>query len=145
MGDSELLNSVAAIIESGHLPNDECARALRKLASRLDSATPVSVEERLRSMVRNMPDSDGFKRYESSDWLRTVAAEMPPDDKVKADKVSEIADDLEVLEATLDLCWEADARAREMWQKATGKTLIWPDSAKLSVWLMQELEKRGGL
>lgn len=45
-------------------------------------------------------------------------------------------------DALFDIQWEADQRAIKMWQKATGKVLVWPDSAKLSVWLMGELDKR---
>ena len=50
--------------------------------------------------------------------------------------------ELEVMEheQLFSLQWKADMRAIKMWQKANpGNDLVWPDSAKLSVWLMDQL------
>lgn len=43
---------------------------------------------------------------------------------------------LEELEASFDLRWKADMKAIKKWQKATGRTLVWPDHADLCVWLL---------
>ena len=51
--------------------------------------------------------------------------------------------ELEVLEheQLFSLQWKADMRAIKMWQEANpGNDLVWPDSAKLSVWLLERLD-----
>lgn len=44
-------------------------------------------------------------------------------------------------DASFDLRWKADMRAIKRWQKATGKTAIWPDHADLCVWLLEQNDK----
>lgn len=43
--------------------------------------------------------------------------------------------------ASFELRWQADMRAIKRWQKATGKTKVWPDHADLCLYLMEELER----
>ena len=51
----------------------------------------------------------------------------------------------DALQTSADLRWKADMRAIKKWQKATGKTLVWPDHADLCIWLMEQLDTLGGL
>ena len=46
---------------------------------------------------------------------------------------------LDELEALFDLEWKADQRAIACWQASTGETLVWPDRAKLLLWLLERL------
>lgn len=45
-------------------------------------------------------------------------------------------------ELVFDAQWAADQRAIKMWREANpGNDLVWPDGAKLSLWLMEQLEQ----
>lgn len=45
-------------------------------------------------------------------------------------------------EQLFSLQWKADQRGIKMWQEANpGNDLVWPDSAKLSVWLLEQFDK----
>ncbi len=55
-------------------------------------------------------------------------------DKEKEDKLAE-------LETLFDVTWAADMRAIKRWQAATGRVLTWPDSADLTVWLLEQLDE----
>ena len=57
------------------------------------------------------------------------------------DVPSECEQDLADLKAVFDLCYEADMRAIKKWQDATGKSLVWPDSANLTGWLLEQIDK----
>lgn len=46
--------------------------------------------------------------------------------------------ELKRLRASFELRHRADMRAIKRWQKATGRTKIWPDHADLLVWLMEK-------
>lgn len=63
-----------------------------------------------------------------------VAIFSGPDAK---DRAEEYAD----AEASFNLRWECDMRAIKMWQKETGKTLVWPSHDDLCVWLLNRLAK----
>ena len=44
-------------------------------------------------------------------------------------------------EQLFSLQWKADLRGIKMWQEANpGNDLVWPDSAKLSVWLLEQMD-----
>jgi hypothetical protein len=46
------------------------------------------------------------------------------------------------LQAAFDLQWAADQRARELWCAAhPGNDLVWPDRARLVLWLMERAER----
>ena len=46
------------------------------------------------------------------------------------------------LQGVFDLIWKADMRAIQMWQEANpGNDRVWPDGAKLTIWLMGQLDK----
>lgn len=48
--------------------------------------------------------------------------------------------ELDDMQATFDLRWEADQRAIKRWQAAhPGNDLVWPDHADLVVWLLEQL------
>ena len=48
-------------------------------------------------------------------------------------------EELQQLKASFDLRWNADMRARKLWQEAhPGNDLVWPDHADLCVWLMEQ-------
>jgi hypothetical protein len=48
--------------------------------------------------------------------------------------------DLEDMQRTFDLMWEADQRAIKRWQAAhPGNDLVWPDRSKLTEWLLEQL------
>ena len=55
-------------------------------------------------------------------------------------ELQETRTELSEMNQSFELRWQADLRAIERWQKATGKTMTWPDCADLSVWLMDRLE-----
>lgn len=46
------------------------------------------------------------------------------------------------LEKTFALRWKADMRAIKRWQKATGKTQVWPDHVDLVCWLIEQLDAK---
>lgn len=53
-----------------------------------------------------------------------------------------LQDEMDALQKTFDLQWEAQQRAIKRWQKATGKELVWPDTTDLIVWLMERLDSQ---
>ena len=59
---------------------------------------------------------------------------------VLADALDAAEADTKEQDVSIELRRDADRRARDRWQKATGKAMEWPDSAMLSVWLMERLE-----
>lgn len=86
-----------------------------------------------------------------ADWLHGLADEGGKGvvNNIDARCLGRVADIIDTLEekvaeydAVFDIQWKADQRAIKMWQKATGEVLKWPDSAKLSVWLMGEIDER---
>ena len=52
--------------------------------------------------------------------------------------LSEAAEEIQELQATLDMTWAAQQRAIKIWQEAHGKPETWPDHAKLVGWLLGE-------
>ncbi len=50
--------------------------------------------------------------------------------------------ELDEMNASFQLRWKADMRAIKRWQKATGKTMTWPDHVDLVCWLMKQLEAK---
>lgn len=51
-------------------------------------------------------------------------------------------EEIEDLQRTFDLRWQADMRAIKRWQEANpGNDLTWPDHADLVVWLLEQLPK----
>ena len=83
--------------------------------------------------------SETLTRYDNPDdngW-------MNPDstgDWVKYEAYRQLETELADMKATFDLRWNADMRARKMWQNANpGNELTWPDHADLVVWLMEQL------
>lgn len=56
------------------------------------------------------------------------------------EQLEEALADLEERRASFELQWKASQRAIKMWQAAhPGNDLVWPDTAKLDVWLMEQL------
>lgn len=57
--------------------------------------------------------------------------------------VNRIREENHEWQASFDLRWKADCRARERWQAAhPDQPLTWPDHADMCVWLMEQLEAR---
>lgn len=50
--------------------------------------------------------------------------------------VKEVKDHRELF----DRHWEAEQRGIKRWQDATGRTLVWPDTANFTLWLLGRLE-----
>lgn len=44
------------------------------------------------------------------------------------------------LEGLFDLRWKADMKAIKIWQKETGRDLVWPDHTDMVVWLIKKLD-----
>lgn len=61
---------------------------------------------------------------------------------VGVEKLEDIADELESLNASSSLRWNADMRAINRWrkEKPRARALLWPDHADLCVWLLNQLE-----
>lgn len=60
----------------------------------------------------------------------------------RAEQMKKTEAELAELQGVFDLIWKADMRAIEMWQEANpGNDLVWPDGAKLTLWLMGQLDK----
>lgn len=58
-------------------------------------------------------------------------------------RIHEIITELQDLNATFDLMWDANQRAIKMWQKAhPGNDNVWPDQAKMIFWLLEERQKK---
>ena len=55
--------------------------------------------------------------------------------------VPELMYQLAELQTSMNLRWKADRQAIKLWEKATGKKLMWPDHADLCMWLMEQLAK----
>jgi len=66
--------------------------------------------------------------------------ESPPCSACAA-RFREIQQERDELQATFDLHWKAERRGLEMWREATGKLLILPDTASLTVWLIERLDR----
>jgi len=60
-------------------------------------------------------------------------------------ELDELKEEVADLNALFDIRYRAGQRAIKMWQKATGKTHIWPDYADLCVWLMKRLDEHDEL
>jgi hypothetical protein len=58
------------------------------------------------------------------------------------EKCGQELDRVKELEFTFDLRWKADMRAIKIWQKKTGRKLVWPDHADLVVWLLEQLDEK---
>lgn len=44
--------------------------------------------------------------------------------------------------ASFDLYHKAEIRAIEMWKEAGGDPRVWPDKARLTIWLLEQLDKK---
>lgn len=67
-------------------------------------------------------------------WLIVVVAYIFSERRVE-DMEAKLKD----MDASFELRWKADMRAIRRWQKATEKTMTWPDHADLCVWLMDRI------
>ncbi len=56
-------------------------------------------------------------------------------------ELENLREELQGMNASFELRWKADMRAIERWQKATGRTHVWPDHADLCVWLMEQNDR----
>lgn len=75
---------------------------------------------------------DERRRKVLGQYQAELAATRTENERLKTDNKE--------LQATFDLVHAANTRAIERWQAATGKELVWPDTADLCVWLMEQLE-----
>jgi hypothetical protein len=58
-----------------------------------------------------------------------------------ADRIEALIAERDEFQQVFDMQWKADMRAVEMWREAhPGNDLVLPDSAKLSVWLLDRVE-----
>ena len=71
-------------------------------------------------------------------WLKTAAPHVIVE-LIEAKR--RVEQELIEREHSFDLRWNADMRAIKLWQKATGRTEVWPDHADLCVWLMEKLDR----
>jgi hypothetical protein len=69
---------------------------------------------------------------------RAMLAAAPSLTHAPPSAAAEAGGEVEELQKTFDLRWNADMRAIERWQAATGQTLTWPDHADLVVWLLEQ-------
>lgn len=76
------------------------------------------------------------------DALRlTISTKLAPMVAEAQAEARELRAELAELQASSDLRWNADQRARERWRAAhPDQPLTWPDHVDLCVWLMAELE-----
>jgi uncharacterized cupin superfamily protein len=83
-------------------------------------------------VIKAPKESDLFAPYwpteSEATYILTALNALP---ELVADKIER--------KASFDLRWKADQRAIRMWQKATGRTEVWPDHADLCVWLLGRL------
>lgn len=64
-------------------------------------------------------------------------------EKVVADyeqRIAELEAEIAEQQSSFELRWNADMRAIQQWQEATGKELQWPNHIDLCVWLMRQLD-----
>lgn len=76
------------------------------------------------------PGTVRLREFNTADLIQLLPPGAPED----------IGSQLLELEQIFDLRWKADMRAIKRWQEATGRMLTWPDSADLSVWLLEKLD-----
>ena len=81
-------------------------------------------------------------KHEIDGWMKDftlvgIEAEKH-ETKLKAE-LAELKDDSSLHQTATRLRHDADMRAIEMWHKAGGDALTWPDHADLCVWLMEQL------
>lgn len=60
-------------------------------------------------------------------------------------EVKRLRAEVEEYDFTFDLHHKAEMRGIKQWQKDTGRALTLPDTAKFTVWLIERLDKLGGL
>ena len=48
------------------------------------------------------------------------------------------AEEIEEMNALFDLQWKAEMRGIKKWQEETGRSLIWPDKAEFTLWLLNK-------
>lgn len=85
---------------------------------------PAELDTMVRDFCAVGPKSKSEIRRRITDYAEAVAQQ-----------------ELEELNSTFDLMWEADMRAIMIWQKANpGNELVWPDRSKLTLWLIERAE-----
>ena len=94
----------------------------------LDDAWKIAeLQQQLAVAQTELANSESIRRAEKDILIAEIAAHKATKQK------------LVDLEAGFDLRWNADMRAIKMWQKATGRTLVWPDHTDLCTWLLEQL------
>jgi hypothetical protein len=106
---------------------DDLVKRLRELGSK-QHADPSTAPEFV-FLDPDLPPSEWEKQY-SMDVVY-----------VRADRIEALTAEVGELQEVFDFQWRAHMRAVEMWRTANpGNELVLPDSAKLTVWMLEQLE-----
>jgi hypothetical protein len=107
---------------------DDLVKRLRELGSK-QHADPSTAPEFV-FLDPDLPPSEWEKQY-SMDVVY-----------VRADRIEALTAEVGELQEVFDFQWRANMRAVEMWRTANpGNDLVLPDSAKLTVWLLERIEE----
>lgn len=88
-----------------------------------------------------MVRSDYMRRIEGElGAAKSALAEMREQLSIVTRERDELRREAAEHDASFQLRWKTDMRAIERWQKATGRTMTWPDHADLCCWLMDQLD-----
>jgi hypothetical protein len=79
----------------------------------------------------------------TADKAGEICQPMTTEEIVAAlNKGVEYLKDRDELQHTFDLRWKASMRAIKLWQKKTGRKLVWPDHCDMVVWLLEQLDEK---
>jgi hypothetical protein len=141
MADSDLERMAKAICLAWPKVPDGCAaRCMDRLGEipKEGCKYALAVHGERARRVLSMSSEDVFAEVERE--IREMCTRPEPDPITAV-----LNGRIEELECSFNLRWTADMRAIERWQKATGKTLTWPDHADLVVWLLGQVEASDAL
>jgi hypothetical protein len=75
------------------------------------------------------------------DWSEHDEGKINDARQEAADRIEALTAERDELQQVFDFQWRAHMRAVEMWRTANpGNDLVLPDSAKLTVWMLEQLE-----
>lgn len=127
-----------------------CIAALRARLSLLESDElidqrsnrPISQEANSHELAREWEQTVQFVRSGSASHAPLVTL-VAQGDRMAA-KLNRLKAANDEHEALFNMQWDADQRAIKMWHEAGGDELVWPDSADLTVWLLEQLRDANG-
>lgn len=78
---------------------------------------------------------------ETLDRFNEIVKETGDKKMIMVPRIFELEQKIKEYDQLFSLQFAADGRATKMWQEANpGNDMVWPDSAKLSVWLLVQLD-----